>query len=338
MRIWPHILLSVAALVPFFLSEASANTPDEIFSDAARAIVYLEAQNSDGTILISGTGFIVSRDGYIITVAHNFPDGATKLFAVVGARQGVQFQLERREQDNERDVAIWQLPQSSSCRQIIPLSATSPKVFDRVLALGFPGDSGLTPGVIGIQNLSTPLGLLRGDGLLQTGYSGGPVMNESGEVIGIVQGGTIGGAQANDFIPIAAALDLLRKRTTTVELGKLEPYALSCYSKCRHPNHGVERWGTVQPWPGSASPDGKAWSGRLGGGNGRRQVCDGLIAAYLAQHPGSVIDVPNDNEHLNEESDKDILGHVEYRYWCRGTEMRDPVYKLQQSDSCPLWD
>lgn len=321
-----------------FATIAFAKSPGEIFSEATRALVYLEAYNADGELLISGTGFIVSRNGYIVTVAHNFPDGADKLFGVIGARQGTRFELEPREQNVERDVAIWQLPQSSSCRQMLALSPAPAKEFDRVLAMGFPGDSGLEPASLNIRNPSTPQGMIRGDGLLQAGFSGGPVTNENGEVVGIIQGGTIGGVQANDFIPIAAALDLLRGRNSAIEPGKIEPYALSCYTSCRHPNHGIERWKIVRPWPGSASPDGKAWSGRLGGGNTRKQVCDSLVAAYLAHNPGGQIDIPQDDEHMNEESRKDILGRVEYRYWCKGTERRDPDYRLQQSEACPLWN
>lgn len=333
---WESLVLPVLASLS--ISASLAKTPKDILADATRAIVYLEAQNAEGQTLLSGTGFIVTRDGYIVTVAHNFPDGAAKLFAVVGARQGVRFELEPRESNAERDVAVWQLPQSPSCRQLAPFSAVPPKVFDRVVALGFPADVGLTPAALSIQNLSTPRGLIRGDGLLQPGYSGGPVLNEDGEIIGIVQGGTIAGVQANDFIPIAPALELVRKRTSAVEPGKVEPYASSCYATCRHQSHGVERWGLVRPWPGSASPDGRAWSGRLNGGHGRKQVCDGLVAAYLAQNPGSQIDIPQDDEHLNEESSKNFLGHVEYRYWCKGTERRDPIYNSRQSDACPLWD
>lgn len=336
MNRWQGLLF--AALASLMMSVALAKTPQEILADATRAIVHLEAQNVNGEFLISGTGFIVSRDGYIVTVAHNFPDGAAKLFAVIGARQGVRFELEPREINAERDVSVWQLPQSPSCRQVVPLSTSLPKVFDRVVALGFPGDVGLTPATLSVQNLSTPLGFVRGDGLLQPGYSGGPILNENGEAVGIVQGGTIAGAQANDFIPIVVALDLIRKRTAAVEPGKIEPYALSCYSKCRNQSHGVERWGTVRPWPGSASPDGRAWSGRLNGGHGRKQVCDGLVAAYLAQNPGSQIEIPQDDEHMNEESSKNIIRHVEYRYWCKGTERRDPIYNMRQSDACALWD
>ncbi|KFC69248.1 hypothetical protein FG93_03294 [Bosea sp. LC85] len=220
---WISATLLLAIACVSIHTAASAKSPHDILAESAEAIVFLEAQDTQGKVLITGTGFIVSRDGYVVTVAHNFSDGAAKLFAVIGARQGVRFQLDPREMNIEKDVAVWQLPQSSSCRHVIPLSATQPKVFDGVLAVGFPGDAGLTPNPLSIQNPSTRTGLIRGNGLLQPGYSGGPVLNESGEATGIVQGGTIAGAQANDFVPIAVALDLIRRRTMVVEPGKIEP-------------------------------------------------------------------------------------------------------------------
>jgi len=103
------------------------------------------------------------------------------------------------------------------------------------------------------------------------------VFNEDGNVIGYVQGGTIAGAKINDIVPIAVAADLARKNGVDVSIDKAKPFQDSCYSKCRAPEHGVEKWRTEQPWRDNTN--------KLNGGGGERQACDALIASKLANSP-----------------------------------------------------
>jgi hypothetical protein len=94
------------------------------------------------------------------------------------------------------------------------------------------------------------------------------------------------------------------------------------YLACRLPENGVESWGIDQPWAGQS-----AW---LGGGNNQSSVCGGLAAGWMQAHPGHSVEVAS----MGEESNKDVFGHVEYRYFCKGTEKANPTYKLARSASC----
>lgn len=196
----------IAALAP-----ALAATPSDILHDNTQAIVYLEIDDADGHFADSGTGFIVSHDGYVVTAAHLKVELPYKMWAVIGQRDGTRFPLQLREVDQNSDVALWQLPQSASCRYAVTLSSTPVKVLDRAIVIGFPGQSGMTPAPVNIANLSDDQGFYNADGFLRPGFSGGPVFNEDGKIIALVHGGTAGGGN-NSLVPAALIVNLLKKR------------------------------------------------------------------------------------------------------------------------------
>lgn len=315
---------------------AFAVTPDQIVANNTRAIVYLQVEDNGGGILDRGTGFVVSHDGYIVTAAHLKVDATQKMFAVIGQREGTRYSLAFREANESADVALWQLPQSASCRYTVTLGTSPVRVLDRVLAMGFPGNEGLTPSRIGINNLTSQRGFYKADGYLRTGNSGGPVFNEAGQVVAIVQGGTLPGTENNDLIPIALAIDLIKKRGVQASIDAPVPFDSSCYASCRAPAHGVEKWTIEKTW-------GPVDSGWLSGGHNRGDECNKLIAAALAANSGAQIDLlpgegsPNTTG-MWEESKKDVFGHVEYKYYCKGTFRSGPIYVEKQSPECGLWN
>jgi hypothetical protein len=198
-------------------NRAFAETDGQILAKNSQAIVYLQVEDSDGGILDRGTGFIVSKDGYVITAAHLKVEPTQTMWAVIGQRVGTRFPLAFREADEISDVAIWQFPQSGSPLSSVTISLESVVVTEHALALGFPGNEGLTPSHITIANVTSELGYYKSDGFLQPGNSGGPVFNDAGLVIAIVQGGTKPGTNNNDLVPIRLAISLLEKRGAVIK-------------------------------------------------------------------------------------------------------------------------
>jgi hypothetical protein len=203
----------LATLMGFFLSsEALAASPSEIMTNNTQAIVYIQIEDATGHTLDSGTGFIVSHDGYVVTAAHLKADPTQRMWATIGQREGVRYSLGFRDADDRADIAIWQLPQSRECQNAVTIgSHRIDNVPYPVVVLGFPGKEGLTPSRLAINNLTSQRGFYKADGFLRPGNSGGPVFNESGEVIAVVQGGTLPGTENNDLVPIAPAIYLLQK-------------------------------------------------------------------------------------------------------------------------------
>ncbi|CDX58796.1 exported hypothetical protein [Mesorhizobium plurifarium] len=327
----------LAVVICAYPPPAFAVSPAQIVSENTRAIVYLQAEDANGGVVERGTGFIVSHDGYIVTAAHVFPPNAANLWAVIGQREGTRYSLTLRERNEGSDVALWQLPQSASCRYSVTIAEKNPKVLDRTLALGFPGKEGLTPVTVNITNLTSALGFYKTDGFLEPGNSGGPVFNEDGMVVAFVEGGTVVGSDNNDIVPIAAAIDLIRKRGVQAGIGKPVPFDISCYASCRTPENGVESWGREEKW-------GPVNSGWLPGGHDQTSECKKLIAAD--QVPGSEIKL-NDGSGLRcNESPPDVGmcedvkngPTVQYRYQCQGIFRSQPIYFDKQSPACGLWN
>jgi hypothetical protein len=310
-------------------SVAFGATPSEIVSINSHAIVYLEVENIAGEMVTHGTGFIVSQDGYVLTVNHVKPQAGQQLVAIIGQKSGTKFPLSFREADENSDVALWQLPQSATCRYSVALSDKDVSVLDRVVAMGFPENEGLAPSPISITNTTSKLGFYKADGLLSPGNSGGPVFNETGFAIALVEGGGIPGSQNNDLIPVAPAIALLKKHSVRAGLNKPVIFADSCYASCRAKENGIESWSSQTEWHDS--------TGWMDGGSDPVRECAKLMAARLVGHPDSEIELFPGTKGRDEDSKKDVLGHVSYMYKCGGTLRSGPIYVQKQSPSCGLW-
>jgi hypothetical protein len=325
---------SMKAAIGFFLalttSYAFADSPRQIVENNTRAVVYIEIVNADMSVVDHGSGFVVSQDGHVVTVAHLKADPTQTAWAVIGQRQGTRFKLAFRDSDEVTDTALWQLPQSPVCRHSVVLSTTPVSVTDRAIALGFPEQDGLTPSFFGISNLRSSLGFYKADGLLRPGNSGGPVFNEAGRVIAFVEGGALPGSNNNDLVPIAPAINLIRKHGVRAGIDTTVPFDDACYASCRAQAHGIERWSREVPW-------GPVNSGWLPGGHSQSTECKKLVAGALANSPGSAIEL-TPGSGTWEKSKKDVFGKVEYKYFCKGTLRSGPIFKEKRSSACGLWN
>lgn len=158
-----------------------------------------------------GSGFLISQDGYVLTNQHvvsgskyvkvRWPDGREGLGEVVRA-------------DRRRDVALIQT--DSSGRSALAMKNSETDVGDTVFAVGTPLQSTLqgtvTRGIVSAHRTTNGLSFIQSDVVINSGNSGGPLLDEKAAVTGIaVSGIDLGGAPAgiNFFIPIADALRAL---------------------------------------------------------------------------------------------------------------------------------
>lgn len=305
---------------------AFALSPAEILQSNQRSVVYLEYKGPSGEVLERATGFLVSHDGFVLTAAHVKPDEDGKMWAVVGQKAGTSFPLTIRGADKDADIAVWQFPQSSSCRPAVTISAKKVAVTDKVLALGFPSNSGLTPNALTVTNLITDSGNWKTDGFLAPGNSGGPIFDEDGKAVAIVHGGGQAGTENNEIIPIGLATPLLQKLGVSAGIGEQVPYDNSCYSTCRNAAHGIERYEVTISW--------RASSGWMDGGHNPTDECNIVAGGQKQKYQADSVTV----RPLPEEREKDILGHVSYKYHCEGEALKGPIYVEKQSPACPLWN
>lgn len=138
--------------------------------------------------LSQGSGFIVSKDGYILTNAH-VVKGANKLKIVL--HDGREFPAEIVGVDSGTDVAVVKMEGTNF--DYIPLgNSEEMDICEWVIAIGSPFQlqATVTVGVVsakGRQNLRITdfEDFIQTDAAINPGNSGGPLINLKGEVIGI---------------------------------------------------------------------------------------------------------------------------------------------------------
>jgi S1-C subfamily serine protease len=175
--------------------EISGLTPQQIYSLVEPSIVKITIRTTSGNGLTSsaqGSGFIYSKDGFIVTNNHvvvgadaievTFLDGTIVRADLVGT-------------DPYSDLAVIRTDQTLRPLQPILIGNSSRlHVGDPVLAIGNPfGLSGsMTRGIISQLNrtLNTEygyliVGVIQTDASINPGNSGGPLLNMWGEIVGV---------------------------------------------------------------------------------------------------------------------------------------------------------
>lgn len=175
----------------------------------------------------TGSGFEVEGAGMIVTSWHVVA-GATKITVSLGLGRIVEASVV--DKDPSQDLAVLRIPAVGLTLRPIPLGDSSKmRAGDPVLAIGNPFGlvRTLTTGVISAlgrqiesPNGRTISGVLQTDTPINPGSSGGPLLNEDGQVIGIdSQIETSGGHGGNLGIAFAIPIDVVKERLLTFEKG-----------------------------------------------------------------------------------------------------------------------
>ena len=180
-------VLCVNCIVGNF-AEAGQLIPDEeinitVYERINPAIVAIEAELIDG--VSSGTGCIVSSDGLILTGSHVI-EGYKTIEVTTFNGQTYKAQVVST-MGKFRDLALLKILPKRPLQTIKFGDSESLKVGQKVLAIGNPfGFNGtLTQGII--SRIDYAKGKIQTDAAINPGCSGGPLLNSSGEVIGINQ-------------------------------------------------------------------------------------------------------------------------------------------------------
>ena len=131
----------------------------------------------------SGSGFVVSAAGHILTNAH-VVEGCRR-FTVDGSPAMLLASSE------QYDLALLQSPEAAS-RPVATFSAASAKLNSDVTAVGFPyagllGGLNVTRGTVSsLKGMGGDLVTMQISAPVQSGNSGGPLLAADGEVVGVV--------------------------------------------------------------------------------------------------------------------------------------------------------
>lgn len=147
------------------------------------SIVLVEAQLPDG--ISSGTGCVINKKGIILTSSHVVENAS---YIEVTTFQGENYKAEIVNSENKNeDLTLLKIQPKKPLATIKLGDSSIVKVGQKVLAIGNPfGFNGtLTTGII--SRIDYERNKIQTDAAINPGSSGGPILNSSGEVIGISQ-------------------------------------------------------------------------------------------------------------------------------------------------------
>ena len=161
-----------------------------------------------------GTGIIITSDGYILTNAHVVNGASTVTVSTSGSGKALSATVIGA--DTAHDVALIKVDNPGGSLPAAELGRSADvKVGDDVVAignaLGLRGDPTVTRGIVSALNRTVDnlTGMIQTDAAINPGNSGGPLVNSTGQVIGINTAVAADGAQNIGFaIPIDKAKSL----------------------------------------------------------------------------------------------------------------------------------
>ena len=295
--------------------------------EARKIAVYSSSKDKVVQILASaelsdsgqGSGVIVSHDGYIVTNKHvigsgttfsvNFYDGTTTTATLVGY-------------DELTDIAIIKADGKKNLPYLEFGSSSTLVVGQTVMAIGNPYGYtwSLTSGsVSGLERMvATSSGnvipnMIQTDALINPGNSGGPLLNGSGEMVGLISSiySTSGSAQGISFaLPAETVKDVVSEIIDkgTVQRGWLDILSIELNAQIvAHSKLNVSEGILVS----QVVPAGRADRGGLKGGSEKAQYGQSVI--YLG---GDIIIKIND---------KDIRNYTDYFSALFSTKAGDKV-------------
>ena len=209
---------------------ASAN---EIYELGCRQTVGVSLESTYANIFgqrsasaVAGTGFVITADGYILTNYHvieSAQESGYKVSVLFKDKSSYEAKIVGFDEDN--DVAVLKIDASDLTPATIG-NSDDIAVGDSVFAIGNPLgelDFSMTSGRVSAldrsittDHSSAPINMFQFDAAINSGNSGGPVYNESGEVIGIATAkvGSYGVEGLGFAIPINDAADIANELIT----------------------------------------------------------------------------------------------------------------------------
>ncbi len=162
------------------------------FYDPFSGRYYYTAETEETVEQGSGSGIIFKEDGYIVTNQHVI-DGASEISVILNT--GEEFTAELVGQDTKTDLAVLKInPGSTQLTAATLGDSTTVQVGETAVAIGNPMgqefSGSVTAGIISAVNRTMTIdnrtyNLLQTDAAINSGNSGGALINQYGEVIGI---------------------------------------------------------------------------------------------------------------------------------------------------------
>ena len=197
-------------------AQVYARNVDSVVAISCDARVTMNGQSMEATV--TGSGFVLTEDGYIVTNYHVVEDAAS---VTVTTQDDEEFSATVIGHDSTADMAL--LKVDAEGLQAVTLGSSSELIIgDMVVAIGNPlGTLNATQTVGYISGINRQISsennyttMLQTDAAINSGNSGGPLFNMKGEVVGITTAkysGTSSSGATIEGIGFAIPIDDLKK-------------------------------------------------------------------------------------------------------------------------------
>ena len=199
-------------------TDGSAMTPAQLYASQVNSVVAISStiQSGRSSGQSSGSGFILTEDGYVITNYH-VVEGATKIQVIT--HDSTEYDAELVGKDSSNDLAVLKVEATGLPAATLG-SSTDLLIGDMVVAIGNPlGELAATQTVGYVSGIDrevstsgsiTTISMIQTDAAINPGNSGGPLFNMYGQVIGITTAkysGTTGSGASIEGIGFAIPID-----------------------------------------------------------------------------------------------------------------------------------
>lgn len=237
--------ITVSAALCLFLPAAAAQEAlDEVLDKAGPGVVSVRAYNPNGNAVGQGSGFVVSKDGLVVTTLHVVAPGAVVELKTADGR--VVNATDIVATDEEWDLALLKTD-DLDVRSLRFAREGAVKVGTAVYAIESPfGFNHVISGgeILGLHPHAGRNDLMQISNRITPGSSGGPVLNERGEILGVAQSIPGAGQGVTYAIPGVVVANL-RDRATDAEnvreLGEFTAEARRVRDALANVRPGIER-------------------------------------------------------------------------------------------------
>lgn len=132
----------------------------------------------------SGTGFIIHSKGWVLTNQHVVNDEIIVHGTVGQSTLAYELEVIGSGHNDQLDLALLEILEADRTFPVIKPAQELPKIGDTAITLGNPRDLGISLSKGSVSRVSETV--LQLDLTVNSGNSGGPVLNEHGECIGVI--------------------------------------------------------------------------------------------------------------------------------------------------------
>jgi putative serine protease PepD len=254
--------------------DSTAPTATQIYQRDSTGVVAIKAITATGED--EGTGIVLNEKGLILTNDHVIA-GATSISVEANGSSSMTRTAKVVGEEANQDLALISVEPSGLGLKALTLASSSPvQVGDSVYAIGNPYglEETFTHGIVSAlgREISAPdgskiTGAIQTDAALNPGNSGGPLLNEEGEVIGVnsqiaSDAASVAGSQPGSTgVGFAISSDTVAEVVNKIEAGQGVSYASVQQSAAQSEVSPYARRGAAGEEAEEVSPFGRRGAG-----------------------------------------------------------------------------